>query len=127
VSTQHEDLPHLPSVEEMHDRLIAAYGGSGGFDWPEGWRPGALWAPPRSVYPPFNRHRRIGVYDLKTDRAAALMDAVQGIELGAYDVDIIGWLAGGDTPTAATLVSLLHRARLGGPIPGRSASAGGTR
>lgn len=42
----------------------------------------------------------------------AALDAVfSGVELGAYDRRIIAWLAGWDTPTVATLCSLVMRAR----------------
>lgn len=41
----------------------------------------------------------------------ALLRALDGVQLGAYDRRIIDWLAGWDVPTVATVVSLLHRAR----------------
>lgn len=48
---------------------------------------------------------------------AALAEAFEGVELGAYDHSIIDWLAGLDTPTVATLASLVIRARkVGGAL-----------
>ena len=46
------------------------------------------------------------------DQLAALLDPLDGIELGAYDRRMLDWLAGWDIPTVATIASLLHRARL---------------
>jgi hypothetical protein len=45
------------------------------------------------------------------ERQRALLAALDGVELGAYDRRILTWLAGWDVPTAATVVSLLWRAR----------------
>ena len=44
-------------------------------------------------------------------RRAALLAALDGVELGAYDQRLLTWLAGWDVPTAATVISLLWRAR----------------
>jgi len=44
-------------------------------------------------------------------RRAALLAALDGVELGAYDRRILTWLAGWDVPTTATVISLLWRAR----------------
>ncbi|MGH3824965.1 MAG: hypothetical protein ACRDRA_19325 [Pseudonocardiaceae bacterium] len=41
----------------------------------------------------------------------ALLTAVDGVALGAYDQRILTWLAEWDTPTVATVVSLLWRVR----------------
>lgn len=45
---------------------------------------------------------------------AALAEAFAGVELGAYDRRIIEWLAGWDSPTVATIASLVIRARKAG-------------
>ncbi|MFK0297273.1 hypothetical protein ACIQU6_43330 [Streptomyces sp. NPDC090442] len=45
---------------------------------------------------------------------AALAEAFAGVELGAHDRLIIEWLAGWDSPTVATLASLVIRARKAG-------------
>jgi hypothetical protein len=36
------------------------------------------------------------------------------VDLGAFDREIVEWLAAWDTPTVATVVSLLHRTRQAG-------------
>lgn len=48
---------------------------------------------------------------MHTDRLAALLDPLDGIELGAYDRRMLDWLAGWDIPTVAAIASLLHRTR----------------
>lgn len=40
-----------------------------------------------------------------------LRDALAGVELGAYDETIVGWLATWDAPTVATVASLIYRVR----------------
>ncbi len=45
------------------------------------------------------------------ERRAALLAALDGVQLGAYDERIVRWLAGWEVPTVATVVSLLWRAR----------------
>ncbi|MEV5124292.1 hypothetical protein AB0K49_16105 [Streptomyces decoyicus] len=45
---------------------------------------------------------------------AALAEAFAGVELGEYDRRIIEWVAGWDSPTVATLASLVIRARKAG-------------
>src|SRR5262245_57676163 len=45
------------------------------------------------------------------DREPALRRALAGVALGAFDERTVAWLAGWDTPTVATLASLIHRAR----------------
>jgi hypothetical protein len=49
---------------------------------------------------------------------------LQGVELGAYDRQMIEWMAGWDTPTVAVVVSLLHRAREAGEEAGRYETRG---
>jgi hypothetical protein len=45
------------------------------------------------------------------ERRAALVSALEGVELGAYDQRIVAWLAGWDVPIVATVISLLLRVR----------------
>ncbi|MCE7010037.1 hypothetical protein LWC34_45605 [Kibdelosporangium philippinense] len=76
---------------------------------------------PRRIRPPFNMdspepsiehlagdqwraHRH-------NDRVAALLEALDGVELGTYDRRIIEWLAGWDVSTVGTVASLFYRAR----------------
>lgn len=51
---------------------------------------------------------------IRADRIAAISEPLAGIELGEQDRGVIEWLAGWDTPTVGTLVSLLYRARAAG-------------
>ena len=48
-------------------------------------------------------------------RSAILADVLDGVELGAWDLRIVGWLSGLDTSTALTIASLIARARETGP------------
>lgn len=65
---------------------------------------------PNSLTPPHAEYHHEG----STQFRGALLQAVDGVELGAYDRRIIDWLAGWDVPTVAVVVSLLHRARAAG-------------
>ncbi|MGH3686947.1 MAG: hypothetical protein ACRDRU_24775 [Pseudonocardiaceae bacterium] len=67
---------------------------------------------PVSVHAPFVTYPS-GQYqhERPEERQKALLAALSGVELGAYDRRILHWLAGWDVPTAATMVSLLWRAR----------------
>jgi hypothetical protein len=66
--------------------------------------------PPDRLWPPYDEpHAR---HPGREGKQAALEDAVLGVELGAYDTWVLARLAGEDTPVVATLVSLIHRARL---------------
>jgi len=47
-------------------------------------------------------------------RQAAFAAVLAGVQLGAYDEHIIGWLVGGDDPTCRTIASLMWRCRLAG-------------
>lgn len=48
-----------------------------------------------------------------------LFAPLDGVTLGAYDVQILEWAVSTlDWPTLRTLVSLLHRARAAEPLPG---------
>lgn len=46
------------------------------------------------------------------DRVAALLEPLDGIELGEYDYRIIEWLGTWDTSVIGTVASLLYRARM---------------
>ncbi len=67
---------------------------------------------PVSVHAPFVSYPR-GQYrhERPEERQTALLAALEGVELGAYDRRVVRWLAGWDVPTAATVISLLWRAR----------------
>jgi hypothetical protein len=77
--------------------------------------------PPRRIRPPFDTsHDTAGDQNDQTtqppdrghaDRVTALLEPLDGIELGAYDFRILEWLADWDTPTIGTIASLLYRAR----------------
>jgi hypothetical protein len=45
------------------------------------------------------------------ERSAMLAGALDGVELGAWDRRVAGWLAGLDTSTAVTIASWIARAR----------------
>jgi len=45
------------------------------------------------------------------ERRAALVAALEGVELGAYDERVLDWLASWDVPIVAAVVSLLLRVR----------------
>ena len=49
------------------------------------------------------------------ERLAFLAGVLDGIELGAWDLRIVGWLSGLGTSTALTIASLIARAREAGP------------
>jgi hypothetical protein len=48
----------------------------------------------------------------QVDRVKALLEPLDGIELGAYDHSIIEWLATWDTSVIGTVASLFYRARM---------------
>jgi hypothetical protein len=67
---------------------------------------------PVSVHAPFvsypgGRYRHAHAQECR----AALVTALQGVELGAYDERVLDWLAGCDVPVVATVISLLCRVR----------------
>lgn len=73
---------------------------------------------PVNIRPPFHV-RRVLIHDLAANLADylnAVHEPLAGVPLGSYDERIIRWLAGWDTPTVGTVVSLLHRARAAGPL-----------
>jgi hypothetical protein len=89
---------------------------------------GPLEEEPRGLRPPYTlrdpeRNQRAGEgtdswrVRMHADKLAALLDPLDGIELGAYDRRILDWMAGWDIPTVATISSLLHRTRHADPCP----------
>ena len=67
---------------------------------------------PVSVHAPFvpypgGQYRHEG----PEERRTALLGALDGVQLGAYDQRILHWLTGWDVPPVAAVVSLLWRAR----------------
>ncbi|MBW0116496.1 hypothetical protein [Pseudonocardia abyssalis] len=74
---------------------------------------------PVNIRPPFDVRRTL-IYDLEAARLdflSAVHEPLTGIVLGTYDERMLAWLAGWDTPTVGTFVSLLHRARAARPLP----------
>jgi hypothetical protein len=67
---------------------------------------------PRRLYPPYDQPCPEGEHPRSA--RAVLEEALLGVDLGAFDREIVEWLAAWDTPTVATVVSLLHRARQAG-------------
>ncbi|MGH3754888.1 MAG: hypothetical protein ACRDRP_19760 [Pseudonocardiaceae bacterium] len=67
---------------------------------------------PVSVHAPFVSYPG-GQYrhESPEERRTALLTALDGVELGAYDERILRWLAADEVSTVATVVSLLWRAR----------------
>ena len=49
------------------------------------------------------------------ERSAILAGVLDGVELGAWDLRVAGWLAGLDTSTTLTIASWIARAREAGP------------
>jgi hypothetical protein len=50
------------------------------------------------------------------ERSVVLADVLGGVELGAWDWRVAGWLAGLDTATALTIASWIARSRAAGPL-----------
>jgi hypothetical protein len=48
------------------------------------------------------------------ERSAILAVVLDGVELGGWDLRVVGWLAGLDTSTALTIASWIERARQAG-------------
>jgi hypothetical protein len=48
------------------------------------------------------------------ERSVLLAEVLAGVELGAWDRRVAGWLAGLDTSTALTIASWIARARTAG-------------
>lgn len=53
----------------------------------------------------------------ETEARAMLTTAVEGLPLGDYDRRILAWVEGWDSPTIATLASIIGRARQAGEQP----------
>ena len=51
----------------------------------------------------------------EAERSVLLAEVLGGVELGAWDRRVVGWLAGLDTSTALTIASWIARAREAGP------------
>ncbi|MGH3808377.1 MAG: hypothetical protein ACRDRU_17490 [Pseudonocardiaceae bacterium] len=76
--------------------------------WVRGLEP--LYGEPVSVHPPY--HVAPGYRQDRTERYHALLTAIgEGIELGSYDVQVLGWLAEEAPCLVAAVCSLLHRVR----------------
>jgi hypothetical protein len=52
-------------------------------------------------------------------RQEAFVAVLEGVELGAYDTQIVNWLTGWDDPTCRTIASLMWRCRLAGGAEAR--------
>ena len=50
----------------------------------------------------------------EAERSVILTDVLAGVELGAWDRRVVGWLAGLDTSTALTIASWIARSRVAG-------------
>ena len=50
----------------------------------------------------------------EAERSVILTDVLGGVELGAWDRRVAGWLAGLDTSTALTIASWIARSRAAG-------------
>ena len=51
----------------------------------------------------------------RDERSSILAGVLDGVEMGSWDLRIVGWLAGLDTSTALTIAALIARARETGP------------
>jgi hypothetical protein len=49
------------------------------------------------------------------ERTVLLAEVLSGVEVGAWDLRVAGWLAGLDTSTALTVASWIARSRAAGP------------
>ncbi|MGH3829476.1 MAG: hypothetical protein ACRDRS_03335 [Pseudonocardiaceae bacterium] len=79
--------------------------------WPPGLEP--LSTEPLSVHPPYTVAP--GYKQDRTERYIALLTALgDGLELGSYDVEVLGWLAEEAPCIVATVCSLLCRVRAAG-------------
>jgi hypothetical protein len=77
---------------------------------------GPLDSEPKAVRAPFDVRRPL-IHNpdaSRADRAAAIHEALAGVELGDYDERMIAWLAGWDVATVGGVVSLLDRVRAAG-------------
>jgi hypothetical protein len=67
---------------------------------------------PRRLCPPHDQD--CGDGEQPRSARDVLAAALLGVDLGAFDREIVEWLAAWDTPTVATVVSLLYRTRQAG-------------
>ncbi|WP_068924945.1 hypothetical protein [Planobispora rosea] len=74
---------------------------------------------------PYDAIRKGPGESLTAANRTALSTALRGLELGAYDEDIVGWLAGWEPSVVAVVCAWLHRARAAGPIPAAPGHRGG--
>lgn len=74
---------------------------------------GPLDREPVAVRPPFDQRRALirEPRAARDDRRFALLEALGPVELGAYDLRMLDWLAGWDNPTVGSIASLIWRAR----------------
>jgi hypothetical protein len=78
-------------------------------------RPGALEAARALLAAGWSLERPPNVRFLsKSDRCALLDEALANVELGAYDQQILDWVADWDTDVAVAIASLITRARQAG-------------
>ena len=52
----------------------------------------------------------------QAERAAVLAGVLDGVQLGAWDRRVAGWLTGLDTSTLVTVASWIVRARVAGQV-----------
>lgn len=88
--------------------------------------PGQIRPPFTGEWTPFEQKRGESADSwrsrVRADREAALLEPLEGIELGAYDMQIVEWLSTWEDSTLATIASWLYRVRAAGQQP-----AGGDR
>lgn len=82
---------------------------------PDASQLGPLNREPRRVRPPFDVADQGGIGGHQ-DRVDALLEALDGVELGDHDRRIVEWLATWDTSVIGTVASLLYRARQTGAV-----------
>ena len=93
---------HAPSTAcDSCSDVTPGYRTAGAWPVMAGLPGGPVDAPPRGFIPP-------------AEQAQILADVLAGIELGAWDRQIVQWLANWDTCTVLTVASLIARARAAG-------------
>ncbi|MFJ6677406.1 hypothetical protein ACIQMJ_40435 [Actinosynnema sp. NPDC091369] len=83
--------------------------------------------PPCRIRPPFNMDGPVPIGDQQpgepadewlarrhADRVAALLEPLDGVQLGEHDRRVIEWLADWETSVVGTVTSILYRARTAG-------------
>jgi hypothetical protein len=68
----------------------------------------------RPAVPPGPLESAPGGFVPEQERSAILAVVLDGVELGGWDLRVVGWLAGLDTSTALTIASWIARAREAG-------------